>query len=76
MIGQNSYPAFHGYRGTKFWEVSHPDRKEAQIVRAKDETSALIAAAEVWGERWQSVNFYLRAVVKRRADIDEKMKGA
>ena len=75
MIGQISHPGYKGYRGTKFWEVSHPAHKGSQIVRAKDETSALIAVAGLWGERWQSANFYLRAEVKRRADIDEKMKG-
>lgn len=75
MIGQINYPAFHGYRGARHWEVSHPEHKGSQIVRAKDETSALIAVAGLWGERWQNANFYLRAEVKRRADMDEKMKG-
>ena len=49
---------FPGYTGGKIFEVSHSKRKKSVRVYAPDETGAILAAADVWGERWTDYEFY------------------
>lgn len=54
---------FPGYAGTKKWLVSHPRQAAAVRVTAPTAQAAIVAAASVWGVRWQSVEFYAYASV-------------
>lgn len=48
---------FEDYGGKKRWYVKHPKYQQI-IVAAPDDVSTMVAAAECWGERWQSYSFY------------------
>ena len=50
--------AFEHYRGRSRFTVSHPDYDTPLTVAAPDEISAIVAAAELWGVRWQRFSFY------------------
>lgn len=54
-----TYP---GYRGDRRWSVTHKTLGTAYVA-AKDETSALAAAAAFWKVRWQSWDFYTMCIV-------------
>ena len=49
---------YRDYTGTKRFKVTHPAHKDAVFAAAPDENSAMIAAADAWGERWTSIDFY------------------
>lgn len=75
MIGQIAHPAFGGYRGYKHWEVRHPPSGKTAIVRAPDQNSAIVAAAKAMDTDWRPFGFHGMCEVKRRKDIEEKLKG-
>ena len=47
-------PTYQGYTGKKRWLVTHPNHQRAIGVIAPTAQTAMVAAAEGWGERWQS----------------------
>lgn len=49
---------YTGYSGHKAYLVRHPDHKRPLQVTAPDEASAIVAAADYWGARWQDLSFY------------------
>lgn len=49
---------YPGYSGKKKWSVRHPRHPQPIFVTAPTEQTAMIAAANGWGERWQSIEFY------------------
>ncbi len=55
--------AFEDYKGVKRYTVSHPAHKRDLRVAAPDENAAMVAAAERWGERWQSIEFYAYCLI-------------
>lgn len=56
-------PTYQGYTGKKRWLVTHPNHQRAIGVIAPTAQTAMVAAAEGWGERWQSAEFYSRVTV-------------
>lgn len=60
MAKSTVYP---GYTGKKRWSVRHPRHAQPITVTAPTELTALVAAANGWGERWQSIEFYTAATV-------------
>ena len=50
--------AFEDYEGTKRFEVRHPAHKNGIRVMAPDDSSAIVAAADFWGESWRAYSFY------------------
>lgn len=63
---------FEGYTGRLAWTVSHPRHKKPLTVLAPKEEAALVAAAEYWGERWQSYSFYPYCEIFRTSVTKEK----
>ena len=59
------------YQGRKQWKVTHPQQKKGVTVTAPDRHSAMVAAAKVWGVRWQAVEFYSAVVVTPAASVKE-----
>lgn len=51
------------YQGKKQWSVRHPAHRSSVRVFAPTEEAAIVAAAEYWGERWQSIEFYSSVAV-------------
>jgi len=68
----NNYDiAFEGYHGRRRYTVSHPDYSGVLMVAAPNDVAAIVAAAEIWGVRWQNFGFYAFCEV-RRYIIEEK----
>lgn len=66
---------YNNYRGTRCWEVSHPEHQKPVIVRAATATQALMAAAHVWGHDWKRISFHAYAKVREREDISLTLGG-
>lgn len=49
---------FGDYRGGRRYTVSHPRHKDVCVAAAPDDCAAIMAAANYWGERFQSYDFY------------------
>lgn len=49
---------FEDYEGTKRYTVAHPAHSGELRVAAPDEASAIVAAADRWGETWTEYRFY------------------
>ena len=58
---------FKTYRGKKWWDVKHPAFGEVPVC-APDEAAAIAAAADVWGQRWQDLQFYAYCSVEKRKE--------
>lgn len=57
---------FPEYKGARCFMVIHPDMKPCTVhVLAPNESAAVVAAADAWHTRWESVDFYARCVVHR-----------
>lgn len=54
---------YEDYSGKKRFEVTHPSHKRRLIVAAPDDASAIVAAADKWGERWTAYSFYAYCLV-------------
>ena len=54
---------FKEYGGVKRWRVRHGGR--VCIAAAPDEDSAMVAAAQLWGCRWQEYAFYAYCIVQK-----------
>ena len=54
---------YEDYSGKKRFEVTHPSHKRRLIVAAPDAASAIVAAADKWGERWTAYSFYAYCLV-------------
>ena len=55
---------FGGYTGKKRWEVNHP-KHPPTTAAAPDANSAMAAAAEHNGLRWQAYTYYAYARVRQ-----------
>lgn len=55
---------FGEYGGKNKFYVSHPAHTPI-LVAAPDEDSAMVAAADYWGERWQSYSYYPYVTVNK-----------
>ena len=55
--------AYKDYQGLKRFKVSHQDKGEIRVA-APDETTALVAAAQFWQQRWQDYDFHMGCTVK------------
>ena len=66
--------AYQDYSGSKRYIVSRPAHAGDDLtVAAPDENSAMVAAADRWGEKWTKIDFYCNCkVIKQQA---EKTKG-
>lgn len=66
--------AFQDYAGNKRYIVKHPAHKGDELtVAAPDANSAMVAAADRWGEKWTKIDFYCNCEVIRQQA--EKVKG-
>ena len=54
---------YENYSGKKRFEVTHPSHKRRLFVAAPDAASAIVAAADKWGERWTAYSFYAYCLV-------------
>ena len=54
---------YEDYSGKKRFEVTHPSHKRRFFVAAPDAASAIVAAADKWGERWTAYSFYAYCLV-------------
>lgn len=54
---------FGDYKGSKRFTVSHPNYKKAARVAAPDENSAIVAAADFFGVKWTSYEYYAYCTV-------------
>lgn len=55
--------AFGDYTGKSRWIVTHPEYKGELRVAAPDENSAIVAAADRWGDTWTRYGFYAYCTV-------------
>lgn len=55
---------FEGYTGKKRWEVNHPQHPPT-VAAAPDANSAMVAAAEHNGLRWQACSYYAYVRVRQ-----------
>ncbi len=53
---------YEDYQGARQWEVAHPRYGKCHVL-SPDPDSAMVAAAIVWGTRWQAVEFYSQCEV-------------
>lgn len=60
--------SFESYKGKKRFCVSHPEHASPLRVAAPSETTAIVAAAQAWGSRWQEYSFYAYCEVTRAYD--------
>lgn len=58
MSKQQKKARFAYYGGRHRFEVRHPGHPAPLAVIAPDEASAIVAAAEKWGEQWTKAEFY------------------
>lgn len=49
---------YNGYSGKKRFEVEHPRHKGHLTIASPDMNSAIVAAAQRWGEKWSAYDFY------------------
>jgi len=56
---------YEKYAGRLRWFVTHPAHKYQITVAAPDKNSAIVAAADYWGERWQDPQFHQYCTVNR-----------
>jgi hypothetical protein len=49
---------YNGYSGKKRFEVAHPRHAGRLTIAAPDMNSAVVAAAQRWGEKWSAYDFY------------------
>ena len=49
---------YNGYSGKRRFEVEHPRHKEHLTIASPDMNSAIVAAAQRWGEKWSAYDFY------------------
>ncbi len=49
---------YSGYSGKKCFEVAHPRHKGRLTIASPDANSAIVAAAQRWGEKWSAYDFY------------------
>jgi len=49
---------YRDYKGKKRYRVNHPDIGYPLFVAAPDENSAIVAAAERLGRKWNEYDFY------------------
>ena len=49
---------YNGYSGKKRYEVEHPRHKGHLTIASPDMNSAIVAAAQRWGEKWSAYDFY------------------
>lgn len=69
------YYGYNNYRGTRCWEVSHPEHQKPVIVRAATATQAMMAAAHVWNRDWKPLSFHVYVRVKEREDLQKQLEG-
>lgn len=50
--------AYEDYKGNKRFTVTHPAHAGELTVAAPDENTALVAAANYWGETWTRYGYY------------------
>lgn len=63
-MGRTKKGRYEDYRGTKRWEVKHP-RYGRCYVLSPDPDSAMVAAAQIWGVKWTSLEFYTVCTICR-----------
>lgn len=56
--------AAEGYDGPRLWSVLWGDRIPATVAAPTPE-AAMVAAAHLWGVRWQDVGFYSEVVITK-----------
>lgn len=67
--------AYQDYSGSKRYIVSHPAHAGDDLtVAAPDENSALVAAADRWGEKWTKIDFYCYCKVIRQQAEKTKVR--
>ena len=49
---------YNGYSGKRRFEVEHPIHKGHLTIASPDMNSAIVAAAQRWGEKWSAYDFY------------------
>lgn len=49
---------YNGYSGKKRFEVEHPRHTGRLTIASPDMNSAIVAAAQRWGEKWSAYDFY------------------
>ena len=50
--------SFGDYKGRRRYVVKHPKHMGELIVRAPDDSAAIVAAGNYWGEEWTEYLFY------------------
>ena len=56
---------FDGFDGRKTFCVYHPNYGRGLTIKAPNEDAAMVKAAEIWGVRWQSYEYYPYVTVMR-----------
>jgi hypothetical protein len=54
---------FEDYKGSKRFNVSHPNWERAARVAAPDQASAIVAASDFFGVKWTMYSFYAYCTV-------------
>ena len=49
---------YNGYSGKRRFEVEHPRHVSPLTIASPDMNSAVVAAAQRWGEKWSAYDFY------------------
>ena len=49
---------YNGYSGKRRFEVEHPRHAGHLTIASPDMNSAIVAAAQRWGEKWSAYDFY------------------
>lgn len=49
---------YNGYSGKRRFEVEHPRHAGHLTIASPDANSAIVAAAQRWGEKWSAYDFY------------------
>ncbi len=76
MKTARDYYGYNNYRGTRCWEVAHPEHRRPIIVRAANADQAMMAAARVWQRDWKPVGFHSKVTVKAREDLQAELEKA
>lgn len=63
MPRKPKYRRHTDYTGGKLWRVIHPDFGAVEVL-APSNPAAIVVASEIWGQRWQSMDFYARCFVQ------------
>lgn len=56
---------YNGYSGKRRFEVEHPRHTGHLTIAAPDMNSAIVAAAQQWGEKWSTYGFACVEISKR-----------